>query len=75
VGFQDQINVYRTIDKYKARLVARHFSQVQGVDYIKVFFAYGQTKLHNSVYCNSHTTQSINASTRCENNIFKWLLG
>jgi hypothetical protein len=55
--------------------VARHFSQVQGVDYIKVFFAYGQTKLHNSVYCNSHTTQSINASTRCENNIFKWLLG
>lgn len=36
-GFKIKINVDRTIDKYKARLVARHFSQVQGVDYIETF--------------------------------------
>lgn len=37
MGFSVKYNTNRTINRYKARLVARSFSQTYGIDYMETF--------------------------------------
>jgi hypothetical protein len=44
--FKVKLNAHGDVEKYKARLVARGFSQVVGIDYMDFFFSYCENKFY-----------------------------
>jgi hypothetical protein len=44
--FKVKLNAHGDVEKYKARLVARGFSQVVGIDYMDFFLSYCENKFY-----------------------------
>ena len=54
-----------SIEKYKARFVARGFSQKEGIDYDETFASFAR-------YTSDRTILAIAASNGCQNRVSQW---
>ena len=55
-----------TVDCYKARLVARGFTQEYGIDYEDIFCSYGSTFLCQDSYCHFYGSQMATLLDGCQ---------
>ncbi len=69
--FEIKTKLDGSIDKFKARLITRGFSQIQSVAYTKFFLTCCQIKFYQSVTSCRYSIWLRNASTWCEDNILK----
>jgi hypothetical protein len=61
-----------SIEKYKARFMARGFSQIEGVDYDKTFRTSSQIYLHSIHHCSSCFHGLEATSDGCKDNFSQW---
>jgi hypothetical protein len=61
-----------SVEKYRARFVARRFSQVEGIDYEETFAPVAQIHFHPYDYCPSCIHGLETTSDGCKDNLSQW---